>query len=136
MGIASAAHTTMGFLRAPVISFIILLILPLMFAVYHSDFPNIAAILIAIAMYSIFMLRLSLLFYNSIFNMLRLNEISIQREHKLMLQTAKAKSANEEKSKFLSRMSHELRTPLNAILGMNELLLRDKKEPLTEKQSD
>ena len=136
MGVVSAAHSTMGFLRAPVISFIILLTLPLMFAVYHSDFPNTVAILVAIAMYSIFMLRLSLLFYNSTFNMLRLNEISIQREHKLMLQTAKAKSANEEKSKFLSRMSHELRTPLNTILGMNELMLRDKKEPLTEKQSD
>jgi len=33
-------------------------------------------------------------------------------------------------------MSHELRTPLDAVLGMNELLLRDKKEPLTEKQSE
>ncbi len=136
MGIAVAAHTTMGFLRAPIISFILLLTLPLMFAVYNSNFPNTAAILMAIVIHSIFMLRSSLMFYNSTFNMLRLNEISIQREHKLMLQTAKAKSANEEKSKFLSRMSHELRTPLNAILGMNELLLRDKKEPLTEKQSD
>ena len=136
MGIASAAHSTMGFLRVPVISFILLLTLPLMFAVYHSDFPNTAAILVAIAMYSIIMLRLSLLFYNATFNMLHLNEMSIQHEHKLMLQTAKAKSASEEKSKFLSRMSHELRTPLNAILGMNELLLRNNKEPLTEKQRD
>ena len=135
MGIAAAAHTTIGFLRAPIISFIILLTLPLMFVVYHSDFPNTAAILVAIATYSIFMLRSSLLFYNSTLNLLLLNEISIRREHKLMLQTAKAKSANEEKSKFLYRISHELRTPLNAILGMNELLLSDKKEPLTEKQS-
>ncbi len=134
MGIAAAAHTTIGFLRAPIISFIILLTLPLMFVVYHSDFPNAAAILVAIAIYSIFMLRSSLLFYNSTLNLLRLNEISIRHEHKLMLQTAKAKSASEEKSKFLYRISHELRTPLNAILGMNELLLHDKKEPLTEKQ--
>ena len=136
MGIAATAHATMGFLRAPTISFILLLTLPLMFAVYHSDFPNPAAILVAIVIHSIFILRSSLMFYNSTFNMLRLNEISIQREHKLMLQAAKAKAANEEKSKFLSRMSHELRTPLNTILGMNELMLRDKKEPLTEKQSD
>jgi signal transduction histidine kinase/DNA-binding NarL/FixJ family response regulator/HPt (histidine-containing phosphotransfer) domain-containing protein len=136
MGVAAAAHTTMGFLRTSIISFIILLTLPLLYAVYHSDLPGATAILVAIVVHSLFMLRSSLLFYDSTFNMLRLNEIAIQREHKLMLQTAKAKSANEEKSKFLSRMSHELRTPLNAILGMNELLLRDKKEPLTEKQRD
>ncbi len=136
IGFASAAHTTMGYLRAPIVSFIILLTLPLMFAVLHSDLPNAVAILVAISIHSIFMLRSSLLFYESTFNMLCSNEIAIQREHKLMLQTAKAKSANEEKSKFLSRMSHELRTPLNAILGMNELLLHDKKEPLTEKQRD
>ncbi len=136
MGIAATAHATMGFLRAPIISFILLLTLPLMFAVYHSDFPNPAAILVAIVIHSIFILRSSLMFYNSTFNMLRLNEISIQREHKLMLQTAKAKADNEEKSNFLSRISHELRTPLNTILGMNELLMRDKKEPLTDKQSD
>ncbi len=136
MGFAAAAQTTMGFLKAPIISFIILLMLPLMYVIYHSDLPNTAAILAAMVIYSLFMLRSSLLFYNTTYDMLRLNEIAIQREHKLMLQTAKSKSANEEKSRFLSRMSHELRTPLNAILGMNELLLCDKKDPLTEKQRD
>jgi len=76
------------------------------------------------------------LFYNSTFNMLLSNEIAHQREIDLKLQTSEANSANKEKSEFLSRMSHELRTPLNAVLGMNELLMRDKKEPLTIKQSD
>ncbi len=33
-------------------------------------------------------------------------------------------------------MSHELRTPLNSILGFAQLLQRDKKAPLTEKQLD
>lgn len=32
-----------------------------------------------------------------------------------------AKSANEAKSKFLSRMSHDIRTPLNGIVGLIEL---------------
>lgn len=36
-----------------------------------------------------------------------------------------AETANEEKSKFLSRMSHELRTPLNAVLGFAQLLEMD-----------
>jgi signal transduction histidine kinase/DNA-binding response OmpR family regulator len=136
MGIMSAAHATMGFLRVPIIIFIIFLTLPLMFVVYHSGFPNTVVILVAIVIYSIFMLRSSLLFYNATLSLLRINEISIQREHIMMLKTEKAKSASEEKSKFLSRMSHELRTPLNAILGMNELLMHDKNEPLSKKQID
>ena len=136
MGIMAAAHSTMGFLRAPIISFILFLTLPLMFVVYYSDFPNTEVVLVAIALFSIYMLRSSLLFYNATLSLLRINEMSMQREHIMMLKTEKAKSANEEKSKFLSRMSHELRTPLNAILGMNELLLHDKKEPLSKKQID
>lgn len=136
MGFAAASHTTMGFLKAPVIIFILLLMLPLMYATYHSDLPNAAAMLVVMVVYMAFLLRSSWLFYKSTYDMLHLNEIAILREHKLMLQTAKAKSASEEKSKFLSRMSHELRTPLNAILGMNELLLCDKKEPLTKKQRE
>ena len=37
--------------------------------------------------------------------------------------------AEQAKSLFLSNMSHEIRTPLNAILGMNEMILRECKDP-------
>ena len=46
---------------------------------------------------------------------------------------ADADAANTAKSEFLSSMSHELRTPLNAILGFAQLMQRDKKEPLSER---
>jgi PAS domain S-box-containing protein len=49
---------------------------------------------------------------------------------------ASAEAASAAKSEFLSSMSHELRTPLNAILGFAQLLERDRKRPLDERQLD
>ncbi len=40
-----------------------------------------------------------------------------------------AESANETKLSFLKNVSHEIRTPIHAILGLNEVILRDYKEP-------
>lgn len=37
--------------------------------------------------------------------------------------------ANQAKSVFLVNMSHEIRTPINAILGMNEMILREERNP-------
>ena len=41
-----------------------------------------------------------------------------------------ADAANRAKSSFLANMSHEIRTPINAILGMNEMILREEKDPV------
>ncbi len=40
-----------------------------------------------------------------------------------------AELANQAKSKFLAQMSHEIRTPINAVLGMDEMILRESREP-------
>lgn len=40
-----------------------------------------------------------------------------------------AEVANAHKSTFLANMSHEIRTPINSVIGMNELILREAKEP-------
>lgn len=40
-----------------------------------------------------------------------------------------AEAVNMAKSSFLANMSHEIRTPINAILGMNEMILREEKDP-------
>ena len=40
-----------------------------------------------------------------------------------------ADQANEAKSAFLANMSHEIRTPINAVIGMNEMILRECKDP-------
>lgn len=40
-----------------------------------------------------------------------------------------ALAANDAKGRFLAHMSHEIRTPINAVLGMDEMILRESKEP-------
>lgn len=37
--------------------------------------------------------------------------------------------ANDAKASFLANMSHEIRTPINAVLGMNEMIIREEKDP-------
>jgi PAS domain S-box-containing protein len=49
---------------------------------------------------------------------------------------ALAAATRAAKTDFLSSMSHELRTPLNAVLGFAQLLQRDRKQPLTERQHE
>jgi PAS domain S-box-containing protein len=58
----------------------------------------------------------------------------VQRADELRSSRETAEAASAAKSEFLSSMSHELRTPLNAILGFAQLLERDRKQPLSERQ--
>ena len=50
-------------------------------------------------------------------------------------QTVIANMANQAKTDFLAKMSHEIRTPINAVLGMNEMILRESREPEIKKYS-
>ena len=69
-------------------------------------------------------------------NIIRIVSGSLEKA-KLTAELEKAKieaeNANNAKSKFLARMSHEIRTPINAIFGMNEMILRESKNPAIQK---
>jgi len=62
-----------------------------------------------------------------------LKALVIANEH-LTHKRNDARTANEQKSRFLSRLSHELRTPLNAILGLAEVMSREREVRLTARQ--
>lgn len=61
---------------------------------------------------------------------LRLREKQKEMEARMLrLEKSAAEAANEAKSTFLAQMSHEIRTPINAVLGMNEMVMRESREP-------
>ncbi len=59
-----------------------------------------------------------------------------QRQQELMDEVRVQTAANDAKSDFLSSMSHEIRTPINAVLGMDEMILREAKEPDIRKYAE
>ncbi len=59
-------------------------------------------------------------------NQLRyLDTREVTRDKELDIEKAK----NEAKTAFLANMSHEIRTPLNSILGLNEMIIRESRNP-------
>ena len=48
------------------------------------------------------------------------------------LEKQRAMEISRTKTDFLASMSHEIRTPINSILGMNEMILRENKDPEIE----
>lgn len=134
IGMAGVSSTTMGYVKTPNKIFNMILVVPLIIVLYGSEFPNWSVIIIGLILYLAFLLRSVHLFANNVEDMMLLQERGAEREQQLMIQSKQAEQANRAKSDFLSRMSHELRTPLNAVLGMNELQMMDRKNPLTEKQ--
>lgn len=57
--------------------------------------------------------------------------LRISKEYRESAEAARheALAANEAKGRFLANMSHEIRTPINAVLGMDEMILRETREP-------
>ena len=70
---------------------------------------------------------------NNIFDIISGSLEKAQLTNQLEQAKIEAEEANRAKSDFLAKMSHEIRTPINAVLGMDEIILRESKEPDTKK---
>ncbi len=60
-----------------------------------------------------------------------INDVTAERNYNKELTKAKneAEAADAAKTQFLAQMSHEIRTPINAVLGMNEMIMRESRDP-------
>jgi PAS domain S-box-containing protein len=65
-------------------------------------------------------------------------DVTAERQARAQLESARedAEAASNAKSMFVANMSHELRTPLNAVIGIADLMLVDRRDPLTERQRE
>ncbi|MCR5419774.1 MAG: response regulator [Lachnospiraceae bacterium] len=59
----------------------------------------------------------------------RISRFFKEMSEDLIKAVEESEAANRTKSLFYSCISHEIRTPLNAILGMNEMILRESRDP-------
>ena len=55
--------------------------------------------------------------------------VTIADDHVRKGQIRMINEMSENKSRFLSNVSHEIRTPVNSVLGLNEMILRESKDP-------
>ncbi len=134
LGMASGAIPSMGYKKTAIIGFITLLVMSLIYVAIDMHIPNLFGVILTFLVYMVFLFRTAISFYDSVRDMLVLQEEAIDNEREILIQREFAQQANNAKSEFLSRVSHELRTPLNAVIGFTDLLQHDSKERLTEKQ--
>ena len=92
---------------------------------------EIAALNLMLVLYEDILMLVGLAFLLSLMVMQQADDLRRIRE-----EGQKAVDLSEAKTRFLASMSHEIRTPINAILGMNEMILRENRDPVIGEYAD
>lgn len=135
-GITASAITTLSVRKEYFITYLLLLLLPLiyLFSQEHSIVANTMAVIITI--YGLFLLFVSLEYSSMINEGITIRYENMELIHELKQANETAKTASKTKSEFLANMSHEIRTPMTGILGFIEQLAKHEEDPERVRQFD
>jgi len=112
-------------------SFVLILLLPLIFGLLFVDTHDSIALAVLILFGLLFTLNVGKRIHIDYWQGLE-HEVTLQHQTKALAKARDvALNAVQSKSAFLANMSHEIRTPMNGVLGMSNLLLGT---PLNHKQ--
>lgn len=136
IGLATGAVSTLSFKMKNIITYFILLLLPVLISeLYLNTFlSNSIAALILLSM--IFSLANAKRIQQTSVDNIALQYDSKRYNQKLIESKDAAIKANTVKDHFVSMISHELRTPLNAILGYAQLLKMTDMSSLNEEHDE
>lgn len=136
IGLATGAVSTLSFQMKNIITYFILLLLPVLIGeLYLNTFlSNSIAVLILLSM--IFSLANAKRIHQTSVDNIILQYESKKYNQELIKNKDAAVKANTVKDHFVSMISHELRTPLNAILGYAQLLKMTDTPSLNEEHDE
>lgn len=136
IGLATGAVATLSFGMRNIITYFMLLVVPLVFneLLLETFLSFSVAALICLSL--VFSLVNAKKIYQTSIENITLNYRSEKHRQELIESRNTAIAANSAKTNFISMVSHELRTPLNGMLGFSQLLDMSDAPPLNEEQQE
>lgn len=136
IGISAGAVTSLSFSMRNIITYFILLLLPLFIVeIMIGTFLSYSVAGLTFVL-TVFALSSAKRINQTIIENIVLHHDSENHRQELIASKDTAIAANSAKTNFISMISHELRTPLNAILGFGQLLKMSDAPKLNEEQNE
>ena len=136
IGLATGAVATLSFGMRNIITYFMLIIVPLIIAeLLIGTFLSFSVAALLVLSFIFSLVNAKKIYETSIEN-ITLNFHSEKNTQELIESRNAAITANSAKTNFISMISHELRTPLNGMLGFSQLLSMSENPPLNEEQKE